>query len=125
MSHTYSGLDHVQVAAPTGSEETARAFYGQLLGMGEIPKPDVLLKRGGIWFQCGAHQLHIGVQDEFTAASKAHPAFAVNGIEALRNKLVSCGIEIVEDVPLEGVVRFHIRDPFGNRIEFVEKRLLE
>ncbi|TMV50984.1 glyoxalase [Paenibacillus mesophilus] len=123
MMHTYLGLDHVQVAVPLGGEETAKTFYGELLGMEEIPKPDVLLKRGGIWFQCGSHQLHIGVQDEFTAASKAHPAFEVNGIEALRSKLVSHGIEIVEDVPLEGVVRFHIRDPFGNRIEFVEKRL--
>jgi catechol 2,3-dioxygenase-like lactoylglutathione lyase family enzyme len=121
--HTYLGLDHVQLAAPRDCEEEARKYYGELLGMEEIPKPGVLLKRGGIWFQCGAHQLHIGIHDEFTAAAKAHPAFAVDGIEALRSRLMSHGIEIVEDVPLEGMVRFHIHDPFGNRIEFVEKKV--
>lgn len=121
MTHAYLGLDHVQLAVPRGGEEEARGFYGELLGMKEIPKPAALLKRGGVWFQCGAHQLHIGIQDDFTAAAKAHPAFAVQGIAAMRSRLESHGIDIIEDVPLEGVARFHIRDPFGNRVEFVEK----
>jgi catechol 2,3-dioxygenase-like lactoylglutathione lyase family enzyme len=121
VTHAHLGLDHVQLAAPRGGEEAARGFYGDMLGMVEILKPDALLKRGGVWFQCGAHQLHIGIQDDFTAAAKAHPAFAIQGIAALRSRLESHGIDIIEDVPIEGVVRFHIRDPFGNRVEFVEK----
>lgn len=68
------GLDHAQVAAPVGSEGEARAFYGELVGLLEIEKPDALRARGGVWFTCGAQQLHVGVVDDFSPATKAHPA---------------------------------------------------
>jgi catechol 2,3-dioxygenase-like lactoylglutathione lyase family enzyme len=71
------GLDHVQVAAPAGSEDAARRFYGELLGMPELPKPPTLQARGGVWFVCGAHQLHVGIAEPFAPAAKAHPAIAV------------------------------------------------
>ncbi|MEF3302833.1 glyoxalase [Paenibacillus sp. GYB003] len=121
MTHRFIGIDHVQLAAPPGCEREARRFFGEWLGMEEMEKPEALRGRGGVWFKCGAHQLHVGVQSDFTAASKAHPAFEVNGIEALRGKLEALGVPIALDAPLPGAIRFHVNDPFGNRIEFVEK----
>lgn len=122
MTFRFVGIDHVQLAAPSGCEQEARRFFGELLGMPELEKPEPLRKRGGVWFQCGAQQLHIGVQSEFVPALKAHPAFEVSGLDALRSKLETSGVPIVSDEPLEGVSRFHISDPFGNRIELVEKQ---
>jgi catechol 2,3-dioxygenase-like lactoylglutathione lyase family enzyme len=123
MSYRYAGIDHVQLAGPRGCEEEARSFFGGLLGMEEIPKPENLRKRGGVWFRCGVHELHIGVQDDFVPASKAHPAFEVHGIGELRSRLEEAGISANEDEPIAGKTRFHIRDPFGNRIEFVENNV--
>lgn len=121
MSFKFTGIDHVQLAAPKGSEEQARKFFGDILGMEEIPKPSNLAKRGGVWFKCGLHELHIGIQENFTPAKKAHPAFHVDNLEALREHLVSKGVTIVEDEPLEGAIRFYVNDPFGNRIEFLQR----
>ncbi len=121
MSVVYEGLDHVQIAAPKGSEPEARRFYGEWLGLSEIPKPENLKKRGGVWFACGRHELHIGVQDDFVPAKKAHPAFAVVGLDTLRERLLAHGVTPVEDEPIPGVRRFHVFDPFGNRLEFVER----
>lgn len=112
------GLDHAQVAAPRGAEERARAFYGELVGMTEIAKPAALAGRGGLWFQCGDQQLHIGVEDDFRPARKAHPAFRVSDLAALRAALTAASAEIADDVPLPGRMRFETRDPFGNRLEF-------
>ena len=112
------GLDHVQVAAPRGCEEQARAFYGATLGLREVAKPEPLAGRGGVWFQAGAQQLHIGVEDDFQPARKAHPAFLVSDLAALRARLEAAGAPITEDVPLPGRIRFETRDPFGNRLEF-------
>jgi hypothetical protein len=88
--------------------------------MPELEKPEVLRARGGVWFQCGTHQLHIGIQNDFTPAAKAHPAFEVEGLADLRTRLNSAGISINQDHPLVGMQRFHVTDPFGNRIEFLE-----
>lgn len=120
MSFSFTGLDHVQLAAPKGSEEVARQFFSGILGMTEILKPANLAVRGGVWFQAGAHQLHIGVQEDFTPATKAHPAFQVKSLELLRRHLIVKGIEMRDDEPLEGSIRFYVNDPFGNRLEFIE-----
>lgn len=121
MSFRYIGIDHVQLAAPAGGDDPARAFFGELLGMCEISKPANLAVRGGVWFQCGVHQLHIGVQPNFTPATKAHPAFEVEDLKALRMHLIANKVIIKDDEPLEGCHRFYVDDPFGNRIEFLER----
>jgi catechol 2,3-dioxygenase-like lactoylglutathione lyase family enzyme len=120
----YLGIDHVQLAAPPSCETAARKFYVEVLGMAELPKPAALQQRGGIWLKCGMHQVHIGVQVDFTPATKAHPAIRVLDMAALRVRLAAQKIELVEDDALPGVDRFYIHDPFGNRLEFVEAQLL-
>lgn len=120
MTFSFMGIDHIQLAAPANCEAEARAFYGEVLGMNEIPKPENLQKRGGCWFQCGNQEVHIGVQQEFIAARKAHPGFIVNQIEELKNQLQQKGILIKEEEPINGRTRFFVDDPFGNRIEFLQ-----
>jgi catechol 2,3-dioxygenase-like lactoylglutathione lyase family enzyme len=121
MTYAVTGLHHVQLAMPPGEEDAARAFYGELLGMTEVPKPDELATRGGLWFRDGALEVHLGVEGEgFTPARKAHPAFLVEGLDELRARLGEAGYRIDDDVPLQGYRRFHVRDPFGNRLELLE-----
>ena len=105
-------LDHVQVAAPAGCEEAARAFYGGVLGLREVEKPAALRARGGVWFE----QLHVGVEDGFVPARKAHPAFAVDDLDALADRIG----DVQWDDAVPGVRRFYAHDPFGNRLEFVQ-----
>ncbi len=120
MAFKFSGVDHVQLAAPEGCEAEARKFFGELLGWTEIPKPENLRKRGGVWFQCGTHQVHIGVQKDFVPAKKAHPAFHVENLDELLQYLVQKDVQVIDDEPLEGAKRFYLIDPFGNRLEFLE-----
>lgn len=122
MSYQFNGIDHVQLAAPEGCETEARAFFSEVLGWEELPKPEVLKKRGGVWFRCGLHEVHIGVQPNFVPARKAHPAFAVKKLDTLKQHLLECGVQVIEDDARaeEGVVRFYVHDPFGNRLEFLE-----
>ena len=110
-------LDHVQVAAPAGSEAAARAFYGELLGLPELPKPERLRARGGVWFAVGDQQLHVGIEEPFAPARKAHPALAVpraSDLRALAAGLQSAGHAITWDGP-----RFYVEDPFGKRLELL------
>lgn len=113
-------IDHIQLAAPEHCEFEARKFYGEVLGLREIEKPEPLRGRGGCWFQIGEHQLHIGVAADFRPAKKGHPAFAVDNLENLRDKLVARGAKITEDDALPDVKRFYAEDPWGNRLEFLE-----
>jgi catechol 2,3-dioxygenase-like lactoylglutathione lyase family enzyme len=120
MSTFLTGIDHIQIAAPKGSEEKARTFYGEILGMNEIPKPENLKGRGGCWFKVGAQEVHIGIQPDFTPAKKAHPGFTVNALDELKERLEKDGYSISEEQPIAGRSRFFTHDPFGNRIEFLE-----
>lgn len=114
-----TGIDHVQVAIPRGTEDDARGFYGELLGMTEVPKPAALAARGGCWFTAGSAVVHLGVEEPFTPARKAHPALLVTDLDALQGRLAAAGYDCVRsDGEIPGVERFHTRDPFGNRIEF-------
>ena len=115
------GLDHVQLAMPRGQEDSARQFYAGILGLTEVEKPPNLAERGGVWFALGEQQLHLGVEDEFRPARKAHPAILIRGISALRETLKSRGFATVDDEPLAEFHRFHVTDPFGNRLEFLER----
>lgn len=107
---------------PAGEEDKARLFYSGQLGFTEIPKPPDLAKRGGAWFQAGSVQLHLGVEAEFRPARKAHPAFLVDDLEALMTAVQNAGYETdTSQPPLDGYKRAHVFDPFGNRIELMEK----
>ena len=115
-------VDHIQIAMPSGEEEKARSFYISMLGFTEIPKPTELVKRGGAWFQSENVQLHLGVESDFRPARKAHPAFIVEDLEILLVKVQRAGYETDTSQPaLDGYKRAHIFDPFGNRIELMEK----
>jgi len=113
-------IDHLQIAAPRGCESAAREFFGRLLGLEEIEKPEPLRARGGCWFKVGARQLHIGVEENFRPAAKAHPAFAVADIEAVFSTLQGAGVRCVWEQAIGNVRRFYANDPWGNRLEFIE-----
>jgi catechol 2,3-dioxygenase-like lactoylglutathione lyase family enzyme len=118
------GLDHVQVAAPPGSEDAARDFYGRLLGLEEVAKPTLLAARGGAWFRVGEQELHVGIADDFVPAAKAHPAFRVESVEQLEGlaeRLSEAGMDVAWADPAEipGSSRFFVADPWGNRVELL------
>jgi catechol 2,3-dioxygenase-like lactoylglutathione lyase family enzyme len=118
------GIDHVQLAAPPDCEAQARRFFGELLGLEEIEKPESLRERCGVWFTLGSQQLHIGVQDPFLPARKAHPAFRVTdeALDLLAATLVQAGELIEWDDALPQTRRFYAADPWGNRIEVIAPR---
>ncbi|MFG1668674.1 VOC family protein [Streptomyces sp. Y7] len=115
-----TAVDHVQLAAPPGSEERLRTYYVDVLGMTEIPKPSVLAARGGCWFRAGGVQLHLGIETGFRPARKAHPGLRVTGIERYGDRLRAHGVPVEWDDSLPGHRRFYSRDPVGNRLEFLE-----
>lgn len=117
---TIGKIHHVQLAMPRGGEERARAFYAGLLGVPEAPKPAGLAARGGVWFEQGDVKIHLGVEDDFRPARKAHPAFLVADLRALLDRLRKAGVEVVEDGMLPGFRRVYAADPFGNRLELME-----
>ncbi len=116
------GFDHVQLAMPPGGEAKARAFYGGVLGFDEVVKPPDLAARGGVWFKAGGLNLHLGVEADFRPARKAHPALLVAGLADYAARARAAGCRIVDDDPLEGYLRIFLDDPFGNRLELMEKR---
>ncbi len=110
-------LDHVQLAVPRGSEDEARSFYGGVLGLVELAKPEPIRARGGVWFSAGEQELHLGVEEPFAPARKAHPGLVVDDLEALRDRLRAAGVAFEDDANIDGVDRLFTHDPFGNRLE--------
>jgi catechol 2,3-dioxygenase-like lactoylglutathione lyase family enzyme len=111
------GIDHVQVAIPRGGEDAARLFYAGLLGLEEIPKPEPIRARGGVWFRAGGQELHLGVEEPFAPARKAHAGLVASDLDKLRLRLSGAGLEFEDDDKIAGVDRLFVADPFGNRLE--------
>ena len=111
-------IHHVQIACPPGAEARMRAFYTGVLGWTELPKPPLLAVRGGCWFGAGAQELHVGVEEPFTPAPKAHPSFVVTDVDEVAARLAAAGIDVAFNDEIPGVRRFETADPFGNRLEF-------
>jgi catechol 2,3-dioxygenase-like lactoylglutathione lyase family enzyme len=114
------GIHHVQLAMPDGEEADAIRFYGETLGLTQVPKPEELSPRGGVWFVSGDLEVHLGVEDRFRPAVKAHPAFLVTGLGKIRARIEEAGYKISDTVQIEGFDRVYVRDPFGNRLELIE-----
>ena len=119
---TVDGLHHVQLAIPPGGEEASRAFWAGVLGMSEIAKPPVLAARGGCWFRRGRLEVHLGVEDPFEPARKAHPGIVVTSLRELAKTLEQAGHVVQWNPEFPGHDRFYAADPFGNRLEFLEPR---
>jgi catechol 2,3-dioxygenase-like lactoylglutathione lyase family enzyme len=115
-----TALHHVQLAMPRGREDEARSFYVTVLGFAEMPKPENLAKRGGAWFRSGSAEVHLGVEDDFRPARKAHPAFVVDDLASILERCAGAGYPVSRDEPLPGYNRVYIADPFGNRIELLQ-----
>ncbi|HEX7150570.1 MAG TPA: VOC family protein [Thermoanaerobaculia bacterium] len=113
-------IHHVQLAMPRGREEDARRFYVGVLGLTEVPKPANLVTRGGAWFTAGTADIHLGVEDDFRSAKKAHPALLVENLPAIEAACREAGCLLPTDKPLAGYKRAYVADPFGNRIELLE-----
>jgi catechol 2,3-dioxygenase-like lactoylglutathione lyase family enzyme len=120
MAYGFEGLHHVQLAVPPGGEAECRAFWGGVLGMVEVVKPAVLAARGGCWFRGGGLEVHLGVEQDFAPARKAHPGILVRSLAALAARLEECGYAVAWDGDFPGHDRFYAADPFGNRLEFLE-----
>jgi catechol 2,3-dioxygenase-like lactoylglutathione lyase family enzyme len=114
------GLHHVQLAAPPGSDELSRHFYGTVLGMTEAPKPPALAARGGVWFRSEEFELHVGIEEGFRPAGKAHPGIIVSDIDAVVKRLGDHGVAVQWDDNFPGFRRCHLADPHGNRLELLE-----
>jgi catechol 2,3-dioxygenase-like lactoylglutathione lyase family enzyme len=115
-------LHHAQITIPNGGETQARAFYSGLLGLREIEKPDSLKLRGGFWLALGDVQIHVGTEDgvDHRDVTNAHLAYQVDDLHTWRTKLAEAGFHVGDSVPIPGFDRFEFRDPFGNRIEFIQ-----
>ena len=115
-----TGLHHVQVACPAGSEGDLRAFYGGVLGMTEVAKPEVLVARGGVWFRSGTAEIHCGVEAEFSPARKAHPGLLTDDIDGLAAACEAAGHPVQWDPHFPGHRRLYVADPVGNRLELLQ-----
>ncbi len=117
-----SNIHHAQITIPKGKEGTAREFYCNFLGLSEIEKPEPLKSRGGFWLELNDFQIHIGTEDDFDRSkTKAHLAYLVEDLDNWRKKLTAKNIQVKESIPISHYKRFEFRDPFGNRVEFLQK----
>jgi catechol 2,3-dioxygenase-like lactoylglutathione lyase family enzyme len=115
------GLDHIQLAMPPNQEDVAERFYCGLLGFEVLPKPAHLAVRGGIWLRSNGVSVHLGVDADFTPARKAHPGFVVRNLRELEDRFKAADVKIVWDTQIDGFERFYAADPFGNRLEFMQR----
>ena len=113
-------LDHIQLAIPKDREPQARAFWCDLIELKEIPKPEALQARGGLWLDLSGSELHLGVESPFSPAKKAHPGFQINDITTLAARLTKANHVIIWDTSIKNRQRFFTQDPFGNRLEFLQ-----
>ena len=111
----------MQIAIPPGGEDRARAFYGGMLGLSEVDKPQTMAERKSIWFAAGSVNLHLGIETDFHAAKRAHPALVVEGLDEILSSCERAGLYVKPDVSFNGFRRVHIFDPFGNRLEFMQR----
>ena len=112
---------HAQISIPVAAEDEARSFYCGVLGLVEVPKPESLAGRGGFWLQLGDFQIHFGTEDGVDRArTKAHVAYLVQDLPGWRDRLATAGCEVLDGIPIPNYERFEFRDPFGNRVEFLE-----
>lgn len=115
------GIHHIQITVPAADVAAARVFYCETLGLIEVEKPDSLKGRGGFWVQAGDRQLHVGIEEGVDRTrTKAHVAYQVDDLAAWRERLAAAGVAALESVPIPGFNRFECRDPFGNRLEFIQ-----
>lgn len=119
---TIIGLDHVQLAMPPGGEDRARAFYGGVLALPERAKPPALAARGGCWFETDAVKIHLGVEQDFRPSAKAHPGLLVGDLDGLLARCREMGFRATVPELLEAARRAFVHDPFGNRIELIERQ---
>jgi catechol 2,3-dioxygenase-like lactoylglutathione lyase family enzyme len=120
VNPVFDGLHHMQLAMPRGEEEAARTFFAGVLGMAEIDKPPVLAARGGAWFRAGGLELHLGVEDDFQPARKAHPGILVSDLDEVVRRLRDADQDVTWDADFPGFRRVYAHDPFGNRLEFLQ-----
>lgn len=118
----FTRLHHVQLAIPPGGEDKSRDFWSATIGLDELPKPPALAARGGCWFAGGGLEVHLGAEPEFTPARRAHPGIEVTGLSELAARLESAGVSVKWDNEMPGYDRFYSADPFGNRLEFLQRR---
>ncbi|MCA9938706.1 MAG: VOC family protein [Anaerolineales bacterium] len=119
---TITGIDHAQITIPRGAEAQGRQFYVHLLGLPEVEKPASLQGRGGFWVRLGAQELHVGVEDGVDRwRTKAHVALAVTDLAEWRRRLAEANVTVETSIPIPAADRFEIRDPFGNRLEFIQR----
>lgn len=116
----FKRLDHIQICIPKGKENEARRFYTDIIGLTEISKPEQLIHNGGLWYQVADIQLHIGTENEINK-SKRHPAFEVFDLEEAKEYLIKHGVQVKDEIQIEGQKRFSFMDPFNNRIELLQK----
>ena len=115
------GIHHAQITIPKGAEDAARDFYCGVLQLREIAKPEPLIGRGGFWLEVGDRQVHVGTEDfDARQSTKAHVAYMVDDLDDWRQKLSAAGVKIVDAISIPGYRRFEFRDPFGNRVEFLQ-----
>ncbi|MGE7878622.1 VOC family protein [Peribacillus muralis] len=123
MDFHFKSIDHFQLVSPIGSEDISRSFYHGILKLREVEKPETLKANGGVWFEAGSINIHIGTEEPFIPARKAHPALEIENLSALKQHLIANEISFIEDERLPGANRIYVADPFGNRIEILEWKI--